>query len=60
MKPNTGKKKSYCSRKKGIKLEKSESETTDDEGYDEWDFTEEMAKCELKGRRDRFRTTPRQ
>ena len=36
------------------RLEKSESETTDDEGYDEWDFTEEMAKCELKGRRDHF------
>ena len=54
VKPNTGKKKSYCSRKKGIKLEKSESEITDSENDDEWERTKGMAKCVIKGRKDRF------
>lgn len=47
-------KKSCYTGKTEKRLEKSESETTDDEGDDEWDFSEETAKCELKGRRDRF------
>ena len=54
MKPNAVKKKLYCSRKKGIKLEKSESEITDSENDDEWERTKGMAKCVIKGRKDRF------
>ena len=46
--------------KKGKRLEKSESETIDNEDDDEWEINEGMAKCEIKGRRDRFRKTPRQ
>jgi hypothetical protein len=59
-KPCACKKKSYYSSKKGKRLEKSESETIDNEDDDEWEITEGMAKCEIKGRRDRFRKTPRQ
>jgi hypothetical protein len=54
VRPSAYKKKSFYTGKKEKRLEKCESETTDDEVDDEWDFTEEMAKCELKGGRDHF------
>ena len=56
VRPSAYKKKSFYTGKKEKRLEKCESETTDDE----WVFSEETGKCELKGRRDRFRKTPRQ
>jgi hypothetical protein len=57
-KPCACKKKSYCSSKKGKRLEKSESETIDNEDDDEWEITEGIAKCEIKGRRDHFHKHP--